>query len=86
MIRSSHECWDGTGYPDQLAAHDIPLGAQIIFVCDAFAAMTSDRCYHAAKSHAEACAELRRDAGTRFAPAVVDAFLAGRPAAVPAAA
>ena len=86
LIRSSHECWDGTGYPDQLAAHDIPLGAQIIFVCDAYAAMTSDRCYHDAKSPAEACAELRRGAGTRFAPAVVDAFLAGRPATVPAAA
>ena len=86
LIRSSHECWDGTGYPDGLAGHDIPLGAQIVFVCDAYAAMVSDRCYHAAKSHAEACAELRRDAGTRFAPAVVDAFLAGRTATVPAAA
>ena len=80
LIRSSHEWWDGTGYPDQLAGHDIPLGAQIIHVCDAYAAMTSDRCYQAAKSHAEARAELRRDAGTRFAPAVVDAFLAGRTA------
>ena len=86
LIRSSHECWDGTGYPDGLAGHDIPLGAQIIHVCDAYAAMTSDRCYHAAQSSAEARAELRRHAGTRFAPAVVDAFLAGRPAPVAAAA
>jgi diguanylate cyclase (GGDEF)-like protein len=80
LIRSSHERWDGTGYPDRLAGDEIPLGAQVVFVCDAYAAMTSDRCYAAAKSEAEARAELRRHAGTQFAPAVVDAFLAARPA------
>jgi diguanylate cyclase (GGDEF)-like protein len=76
LIRSSHERWDGTGYPDRLGAAEIPLGSQIVFVCDAYAAMTSGRCYQAAMTPAEAHAELRRHAGTQFAPAVVDAFLA----------
>jgi two-component system cell cycle response regulator len=80
LIRSSHERWDGTGYPDRLAGDDIPLGSQIVFVCDAYAAMTSLRCYHPAMSQADARAELRRNAGTQFAPAVVDAFLAARAA------
>jgi diguanylate cyclase (GGDEF)-like protein len=75
MIRSSHERWDGKGYPDALAGHEIPLGAQIVFVCDAFSAMTSERPYAPAVSEAEALAELRRHAGTQFSPAVVDAFL-----------
>jgi HD-GYP domain-containing protein (c-di-GMP phosphodiesterase class II) len=51
-----------------------------VFVCDAYSAMTAERSYAAAKSEAEARAELRRHAGTQFAPAVVDAFLAARPA------
>ena len=45
LIRSSHERWDGTGYPDRLAGDEIPLGSQIVFVCDAYSAMTGDRCY-----------------------------------------
>ncbi len=80
LIRSCHERWDGAGYPDQLAGDEIPLGAQIVFVCDAYAAMTSDRCYQAAMTPAEAHAELQRHAGTQFAPAVVEAFLATRAA------
>jgi two-component system cell cycle response regulator len=75
MIRSSHERWDGRGYPDALAGEDIPLGAQIVFVSDAFSAMTSERPYAAAVSEQDALAELRRNAGTQFSPAVVDAFL-----------
>ena len=75
-----------TGYPDQLAGDDIPLGSQIVFVCDAYSAMNGDRCYQAARSPADARAELRRNAGTQFAPAVVDAFLAARPAPVATAA
>jgi two-component system, cell cycle response regulator len=82
LIRSSHERWDGTGYPDRLAGDEIPLGAQIVFVCDAYSAMTGDRCYKAAMAPADAHAELRRNAGTQFAPAVVEAFLAVRLAAV----
>jgi two-component system, cell cycle response regulator len=80
LIRSSHERWDGTGYPDRLAGDAIPLGAQILFVCDSFSAMTADRCYKPAMTEAEAIEELRRNAGTQFAPAVVDAFQAAHAA------
>ena len=83
LIRSSHERWDGTGYPDGLAGAEIPLGSQIVFVCDAYAAMTSDRPHQPSMSDAEARAELRRNAGTQFSPTVVDAFLAVQPAPVP---
>jgi two-component system, cell cycle response regulator len=76
LVRSSHERVDGAGYPDRLAGTDIPLGARIIAVCDAYDAMVSDRPYRAALSHAEALAELRRCAGTQFDPDVVRAFTA----------
>jgi diguanylate cyclase (GGDEF)-like protein len=75
LVRSSHENFDGTGYPDRLARDEIPLGARVIAVCDAYDAMVSDRPYRAALSHAEALAELRRCAGTQFDPAVVRAFV-----------
>jgi two-component system, cell cycle response regulator len=75
MIRSSHERWDGRGYPDALAGEDISLGAQIVFVCDAFSAMTSERPYAHALTEAEALDELRRHRGTQFSPVAVDAFL-----------
>jgi diguanylate cyclase (GGDEF)-like protein/putative nucleotidyltransferase with HDIG domain len=71
-----HERWDGHGYPDGLAGDRIPLGARIIFVADAFDAMTSDRIYRAALSYEEAVAEVDRCAGTQFDPDVVRAFLA----------
>jgi diguanylate cyclase (GGDEF)-like protein len=76
LIRSSHERWDGAGYPDQLAGDDIPLGSQIVLVCDAYAAMTTERCYKPAMTRTDALAELRDNGGTQFAPAVVAAFLA----------
>jgi two-component system cell cycle response regulator len=85
LIRSSHERWDGTGYPDRLRSDEIPRGAQIVFVCDAYSAMRGDSSYMAARSEAEACAELRRNAGTQFAPDVVEAFLAGRASVVASA-
>jgi diguanylate cyclase (GGDEF)-like protein len=75
LIRSSHERWDGRGYPDALAGDDIPLGSQIVFVCDAFSAMTADRPYAPTRSEEDAIAELRRNAGSQFSPAVVEAFL-----------
>jgi two-component system cell cycle response regulator len=75
MIRSSHERWDGRGYPDGLAGVEIPLGAQIVFVCDAFSAMTSERPYARALPEHAARDELRRGRGTQFSPMVVDAFL-----------
>jgi two-component system, cell cycle response regulator len=74
LVRSSHERFDGGGYPDGLAGTDIPLGARIIFVCDAYDAMTSDRAYSAAIQSAQALAELRRCAGSQFDPHVVEAF------------
>jgi diguanylate cyclase (GGDEF)-like protein len=76
LVRSSHERFDGAGYPDGLRGEGIPLGARIIFVCDAFDAMTSDRSYSGAIPSAAAIAELRACAGTQFDPAVVDAFIA----------
>ncbi|MGK2931993.1 MAG: bifunctional diguanylate cyclase/phosphohydrolase [Solirubrobacterales bacterium] len=76
LVRSSHEHWDGTGYPDGLAGEDIPLGSRIIIACDAFDTMTSDRPYHTPKTESEAIAELRRCAGKQFDPRVVDALIA----------
>jgi two-component system, cell cycle response regulator len=76
LVRSSHERFDGSGYPDALAGAAIPLGARVIAVCDAYDAMVSDRPYRAAVTHAEALAELLRCAGTQFDPAVVQAFVA----------
>ena len=76
LVRSTHERWDGTGYPDRLAGSEIPLGARIIAVCDAFDAMTSPRPYAEPISTQEAIRELFRCAGTQFDPEVVDAFAA----------
>jgi diguanylate cyclase (GGDEF)-like protein len=76
LVRASHERWDGGGYPDRLAGEQIPLGARIVAVCDAYDAMTADRSYRAGMPPAAAVAELRRCAGDQFDPAVVDAFIA----------
>jgi HD-GYP domain-containing protein (c-di-GMP phosphodiesterase class II) len=76
IVRSSHEHFDGTGYPDGLRRERIPLASRIVFVCDAFHAMTSDRPYGQAFSTDAALAELADSAGTQFDPAVVKAFLA----------
>jgi HD-GYP domain-containing protein (c-di-GMP phosphodiesterase class II) len=75
-VRASHERWDGGGYPDGLAAEAIPLGARIVFACDAWDAMTSDRGYRDALSPDAAAEELRTNAGTQFDADVVDALLA----------
>jgi diguanylate cyclase (GGDEF)-like protein/putative nucleotidyltransferase with HDIG domain len=71
-----HERWDGTGYPDSLAGAEIPVGARIIFVADAYDAMTSERLYRSRCSEDEALAEIARCAGTQFDPSVVDALAA----------
>jgi len=76
LVRSSHERWDGAGYPDQLAGENIPLGARIVAVCDAYEAMTADRPYRTALSAHAAREQLSANAGTQFDPSVVAAFLA----------
>ncbi|HEY3758231.1 MAG TPA: HD-GYP domain-containing protein [Solirubrobacteraceae bacterium] len=75
IVRSSHERWDGGGYPDGLRGEAIPLEARIVSACDAFNAMTTNRSYRRAMPLAEALAELRANAGTQFDPRVVDAMV-----------
>jgi diguanylate cyclase (GGDEF)-like protein len=75
VVRSSHEHYDGNGYPDGLAGEAIPLAARVIGVCDAYDAMTSPRPYRPTVSHVEAVAELRRCAGTQLDARVVEAFV-----------
>ncbi len=89
IVRSAHERADGGGYPDGLKLDQIPICSRIIAVVDAFDAMTNDRPYRQATTTAAALAELRRNAGTQFDPAVVDAFalvLSARDARVASAA
>ena len=74
VVRSSREHFDGSGYPDGLWATEIPLVSRIVFVCDAFDAMTVARPYRPALSATAALAELSRCAGTQFDPLVVAAF------------
>jgi HD-GYP domain-containing protein (c-di-GMP phosphodiesterase class II) len=76
IVRATHERWDGTGYPDGLQGEEIPLAARVVAVCDAYDAITSDRCYRPARSHAAAVEELRREAARQFDPGVVETFLA----------
>jgi HD-GYP domain-containing protein (c-di-GMP phosphodiesterase class II) len=71
IVRSCHERWDGNGYPDGLAGEDIPLAARIVFCCDAFNAMTTNRVYRPAMPTQEALDELVRNAGTQFDPRIV---------------
>ncbi|MBV9362678.1 MAG: HD-GYP domain-containing protein [Solirubrobacterales bacterium] len=73
-VRSSHEHYDGRGYPDGLAGEAIPIESRIVTVCDAFSAMTTERPYRAAMPVDDALAELRHGAGTQFDPRVVSAL------------
>jgi HD-GYP domain-containing protein (c-di-GMP phosphodiesterase class II) len=74
IVRSSHERWDGDGYPDGLAGEAIPLGARIVCACDAYSAMRADRPYRSSIPMEEALAELKRCSGTQFDPKVVVAL------------
>jgi putative nucleotidyltransferase with HDIG domain len=76
VVRASHERWDGGGYPDGLAGEKIPVAARICAACDAFNAMTTDRSYRKALPLSVAIKELRDNAGTQFAPDVVEALIA----------
>jgi diguanylate cyclase (GGDEF)-like protein len=71
-----HERWDGSGYPGRLAGEHIPLGSRILFVADAYEAMTTDQAWRERLPSDAALAELRRCAGTQFDPRVVEAFVA----------
>jgi HD-GYP domain-containing protein (c-di-GMP phosphodiesterase class II) len=87
LVRSCHERWDGRGYPDGLAGEAIPLAARIVFACDAYDAMTTDRPYRPAMSREHVLRELAANAGTQFDPRVVAALLEvvqnGEPALLP---
>ena len=75
IVRHDHEHWDGSGYPDGLRGEQIPLGARIVLVVDAYHAMVSDRPYRDGLSPEQARAELRANAGTQFDRRVVGAFM-----------
>jgi cyclic di-GMP phosphodiesterase len=79
VVRSHHERWDGSGYPDGLAGTDIPLGARIFAVADALDAMTDRRSYRRPLRWDAALARLRKDAGTQFDPDAVDGLVACEP-------
>ena len=74
IVRSCHERWDGRGYPDGLAGDEIPVAARIVFCCDAYSAMTTDRPYRRAMTMDGALQELRENSGTQFEPRVVEAL------------
>ncbi len=74
-ISAHQEKYDGTGYPRGLKGTDIPLGARILGIADAYQAMTEDRYYRQAFTHEEALAELGKVRGTQFDPEVLDVFL-----------
>jgi response regulator RpfG family c-di-GMP phosphodiesterase len=76
VVRSHHERWDGTGYPDGIAGTEIPLGARIFAVADALDAMTSDRPYRKAMSWAAAGREILAESKRQFDPHVVESFVA----------
>jgi HD-GYP domain-containing protein (c-di-GMP phosphodiesterase class II) len=75
IVRSCHERWDGRGYPDGLLGEEIPQAARIVFCCDAYSAMTTNRPYRKAMPRDEAVAELRANAGSQYEPRIVDALI-----------
>ena len=75
MVKYHHEWWDGCGYPFNLRGEEIPFGARLVSVVDAFDSMTSDRPYRNSLSVAEAHRRLRAGAGTQFDPALVEALI-----------
>jgi HD-GYP domain-containing protein (c-di-GMP phosphodiesterase class II) len=87
IVRSCHERWDGLGYPDGLKGNEIPLASRIVFACDAYNAMTTDRPYRKALDRDAALTEMRANAGTQFDPRVIDALVhvveRGQPALAP---
>ena len=76
IVRSHHERWDGQGYPDGISGEDIPLGARVVAVADAYQAMIEIRPYRRPRSPEEALAEIAGEAGRQFDPACVEALRA----------
>jgi len=74
MVHHHHEHWDGSGYPDRLKGEEIPVGARVILVADAYDALTTDRPYRRGADREHALAIIRRHSGTQFDPAVVKAL------------
>src|SRR5690625_2710062 len=75
MVRHHHERYDGAGYPDKLAGHEIPFAARLLALTDAFDVMTNDRPYKRARTIADAREEVRTHSGTQFCPECAEAFL-----------
>ena len=75
MVKHHHERWDGKGYPDGLAAEQIPLASRIVAVSDTYDALTSDRPYRSRRTHEDALAIIEEESGAQFDPRVVDALL-----------
>ena len=83
IVLHHHEWFDGRGYPHGLAGADIPVGARIVSIVDAYEAMIGGRPYRAAITHSDAIAELRRKAGVQFDPELVEVFAEQFPDGVP---
>ena len=75
LIRYHHEKYDGSGYPEGLKSTEIPIGARILSLVDAYGAITDERVYQKARSHEEAMHELKRCTGSQFDPVIMDAFI-----------
>ncbi|UCE27468.1 MAG: HD domain-containing protein [Candidatus Coatesbacteria bacterium] len=75
IVKHHHEWWDGTGYPDGLAAEEIPFGARVVSLCDSLDAMTSDRRYRGAKEMDEVVNEIKSNSGTQFDPVLAGTFV-----------
>ena len=76
IVRYHHEWWDGSGYPEGLRGHEIPLSARLMAVADVYDALISNRVYKRAMSHEMAVSIIQSERGTHFDPVIVDAFLA----------